>query len=107
MVSRADLTIMNETERIQFQEMTGSGSVELALKKEKGAIVTLGAQGAELFSLQGSEKIPTQVVETVIDATGCGDAFRSGLVYGLSEGWSLQRSVQLGNIIGSIKIQSL
>ena len=43
-------------------------------------------------------------VETVLDATGCGDAFRSGLLYGLSEGWSLEKSAQLGNILGGIKI---
>ena len=52
MVSLADLTIMNESERLQFQEMTGSDSVELALKKENIAIITLGSQGAELSTLQ-------------------------------------------------------
>ena len=40
----------------------------------------------------------------VVDATGCGDAFRSGLLYGFSQGWNIQKSVQLGNILGGIKI---
>ena len=40
----------------------------------------------------------------MVDPTGCGDAFRGGLLYGLERGWTLQRSVALGNRMGSLKI---
>jgi adenosine kinase len=42
--------------------------------------------------------------EQVVDPTGCGDAFRGALLYGLERGWSLQRCVELGNRIGALKI---
>jgi adenosine kinase len=40
----------------------------------------------------------------VLDPTGCGDAFRAALLYGLERGWTLARSAALGNRIGAIKI---
>lgn len=49
--------------------------------------------------------ISTIPAKAVVDATGCGDSFRAGLLYGLSEKWSIEKSIQLGNIIGGIKIQ--
>lgn len=48
--------------------------------------------------------IPSIYASSIVDATGCGDAFRSGLLYGLSEGWNLEKSCQLGNMLGGIKI---
>ena len=41
---------------------------------------------------------------TVVDPTGCGDAFRGALLHGLSQGWTLERCVALGNRVGAIKI---
>ena len=42
--------------------------------------------------------------EQVVDPTGCGDAFRGGLLYGLERGWPLARCVELGNRMGALKI---
>jgi adenosine kinase len=42
--------------------------------------------------------------EQVVDPTGCGDAFRGGLLYGLERGWALDRCVELGNRMGALKI---
>jgi adenosine kinase len=42
----------------------------------------------------------------VLDPTGCGDAFRAALLYGLERGWTLERCAELGNRIGAIKIAS-
>lgn len=52
-------------------------------------------------------EIPAIYVDTVVDATGCGDAFRAGLIYGFSEGWDMEKSAQLGNILGGLKIASM
>lgn len=43
----------------------------------------------------------------MVDATGCGDAFRGGLLYGLSEGWDIEKSCKLGSILGGIKIEHI
>ena len=40
----------------------------------------------------------------VVDPTGCGDAFRGGLLFGLEQGWPLARCVALGNRLGALKI---
>lgn len=49
--------------------------------------------------------IPSIFVHNPTDATGCGDAFRGGLLYGLSEGWSIEKSCRLGSVLGGIKIE--
>lgn len=49
-------------------------------------------------------EIPVIPVAQVVDATGCGDAYRAGLLYGLSHSWSLEKSARLGSVIASIKI---
>jgi len=48
--------------------------------------------------------VPGVAAETVVDPTGCGDAFRGALLHGLSLGWPLARCVALGNQVGAIKI---
>jgi adenosine kinase len=45
--------------------------------------------------------------DTAIDATGCGDAWRAGLLYGLDTGWDIEKSARLGSILGGIKISSI
>ena len=70
----------------------------------KGVIVTLGAQGCELWQDGVSTKVAGEVATEVLDPTGCGDAFRGGLLHGLSLGWPLTRCVALGNRLGAIKI---
>jgi adenosine kinase len=51
--------------------------------------------------------IPALRVDTVVDATGCGDAWRAGLLYGVDTGWDLEKSARLGSILGGIKIGSI
>ncbi|WP_395698826.1 carbohydrate kinase family protein [Aquabacterium sp.] len=70
----------------------------------KGVVVTLGAEGCELW--QGGERthVPGVPAAEVLDPTGCGDAFRAALLHGLSQGWTLERCARLGNHIGALKI---
>jgi len=48
--------------------------------------------------------VPGVAASAVVDPTGCGDAFRGALLFGLERGWPLQRCVELGNRIGALKI---
>ena len=50
--------------------------------------------------------MPVVPAEEVVDPTGCGDAHRAGLLYGLTRGWSIADACKLGNVMGSIKIAS-
>lgn len=107
LVTQADISIMNEPERNQFQEMSGIDFPEICRSNWRIAIVTLGEKWAMIIDGSNEKIISTIPAEIVVDATGCGDSFRAGLLYGLSEWWSIERSVQLGNIIGGIKIESM
>ena len=70
----------------------------------RGLIVTLGADGCELWVKGQRSHVAGLAATAVLDPTGCGDAFRGALLHGLSLGWSLERCVALGNQIGAIKI---
>ena len=70
----------------------------------KGVMVTLGAEGCELWQQGRRSHVPGVAATAVVDPTGCGDAFRGALLHGLSQGWSLERCVALGNRVGALKI---
>jgi adenosine kinase len=70
----------------------------------QGVIVTLGAEGCDLWINGERTHVPGVQADAVVDPTGCGDAFRGALLHGLSQGWPLARCVALGNRVGAIKI---
>ena len=70
----------------------------------QGVIVTLGAEGCDLWINGQRTHVPGVKADAVVDPTGCGDAFRGALLHGLSLGWPLARCVALGNRVGAIKI---
>ena len=71
-----------------------------------GVVVTLGAEGCDVWVQGQCTHVPGIPATEVIDPTGCGDAFRAALLYGLERGWPLLRCVELGNRIGALKIAS-
>ena len=107
LVTQADISIMNEPERNQFLEMSGVDFWEICKSNWNIAIVTLGEKWALIITSAEEKNIPTKSADIIVEATGCGDSFRAGLLYWLSEWWSIEKSVQLGNIIGGIKIGSM
>jgi adenosine kinase len=103
-VRMASWVAVNDYEGRMLCERTGQSLEQLSRSHLQGVIVTLGAQGCELW-VQGERTLVTGHAATeVVDPTGCGDAFRGGLLYGLERGWSLARSVALGNRLGALKI---
>ena len=62
------------------------------------------SEGCEVWEQGQRTHVAGQTAAELIDPTGCGDAFRGALLYGLERGWSLQRSVALGNRLGALKI---
>lgn len=105
MTTLADITLMNEPERTQFMSITGTDFVEIALKNNRRGIVTLGEKWSIIYSLEhGESHIKAIHADKIIDATGCGDAFRAGLLYGLSSSWDIKKSAMLWSILWGIKI---
>ena len=87
-------------------ERTGRSLEAMSRSNLRGVIVTLGAAGCEIWE-SGSKSVLAGVgAKTVVDPTGCGDAFRGALLFGLERGWSLARCADVGNRLGALKIAS-
>ncbi len=102
-VDQADYIAVNDYEGELLQERTGL-SLESLAKKAKALIVTLGAQGSVIYAGGKQYQIPCVKPKEIIDPTGCGDAYRAGLLYGIAHGFDWQTTGQLGSLLGSLKI---
>ncbi len=103
-ISQATWVAVNDYEGKMLADRTGASLAELSKSHLQGLIETLGADGCNVYIQGEKTHVPGVKAEAVIDPTGCGDAFRGGLLYGLSHGWDLVKSVALANRIGAIKI---
>ncbi|MFZ9495001.1 MAG: carbohydrate kinase family protein [Burkholderiaceae bacterium] len=103
-VQQATWVAVNDYEARMLSERTGQSLESLSRSHLQGIIVTLGAEGCELWVQGVRTHVPGYAAQAIVDPTGCGDAFRAALLYGLEHGWPLERCVQLGNRIGAIKI---
>ena len=102
-VSLASWVTVNDYEGKMLSDRTGLSHAEIS-RRVRGLVVTLGADGSEVWVDGDKTLVPPVRAEAVVDPTGCGDAYRGGLLYGLEQGWSLERSAELGNRLGSLKI---
>ena len=103
-VRLATWVAVNDYEGRMLCERTGETLESLSKSHLLGVIVTLASEGCELWVQGQRTHVPGVKAEAVIDPTGCGDAFRGALLFGLEKGWSLERSVALGNLLGALKI---
>ena len=96
---------VNDYEARMLEERTGENAAAISRRANiQGVVVTLAEQGCELW-IQGERVlVPGVKACRVVDPTGCGDAFRAALLYGLERGWALERCAALGNRLGALKI---
>ena len=102
-IHKADYVAVNDYEGQLLQERTGR-SLETLAKLVKGLIVTRGAEGSIIYSDDQQIEIPSITPERVVDPTGCGDAYRSGLLYGIVQDMDWRTTGQLGSLMGALKI---
>ncbi|MBL8352106.1 MAG: carbohydrate kinase family protein [Burkholderiaceae bacterium] len=103
--AQASWVAVNDYEGAMLCERMGVSLEALSRQPNlRGVIVTLGADGCEVWQDGQRTHVPGVAAEAVVDPTGCGDAFRGALLHGLSLGWPLQRCVALGNRVGALKI---
>ncbi|MGD9953272.1 MAG: carbohydrate kinase family protein [Burkholderiales bacterium] len=105
MVRLADYVAVNDYEGKMLEEKTGRPLASLA-REVRALVVTLGAQGSRIYAGDMQHEIPTAPAERVLDPTGCGDAYRAGLLYGIAAGWDWPRTGRLAAVLGAIKIAS-
>ena len=102
-VHKADYVAVNDYEGQLLRERTGC-SLEALAKLVKGLIVTKGGEGSVIYSDGQQIEIPSVKADKLVDPTGCGDAFRAGLLYGIINGMDWQSTGQLGSLMGALKI---
>lgn len=102
-VSLATWVTVNDYEAKMLSDRTGLSCAELS-RRVSGLIVTLGAEGCEVWTDGEKTLIAPVIAKVIVDPTGCGDAFRGALLFGLEQGWSLVRCAELGNRVGAHKI---
>ena len=103
-VSQARWVAVNDYEARMLCDRTGESLESLSRSHLAGVVVTLGADGCDVWEQGQRTHVPGVAATEVVDPTGCGDAFRGALLYGLERGWPLHRCVELGNRIGALKI---
>jgi adenosine kinase len=99
----AQYVAVNDYEGKLLEERTGRKLAEIARDVE-ALICTMGAKGSLIFSHGERHEIPIVEAEKVVDPTGCGDAYRAGLLYGISHGWDWPSTGRLSALLGAIKI---
>jgi len=96
---------VNDYEARMLYERTGESLATISRRPNiDGIVVTLADQGCEVWQQGTRTHVPGVPADALVDPTGCGDAFRAGLLYALERGWPLERAAALGNRLGAIKI---
>jgi adenosine kinase len=104
-ITQATWVTVNDYEGKMLTERTGWDAAEIS-SKVKGLVITLGAHGCEVWQDRQKTLVAPVKPTAVVDPTGCGDAWRSALLFGLDQAWDLVRCAELGNKMGALKIAS-
>jgi adenosine kinase len=104
-IDQATYVTVNDYEAKLLQDKTGKTLQEIA-QSVTALIVTLGADGSMIYTEGREIAIPTPKPAAIVDPTGCGDAYRAGLMYGIQHGWAWETTGRLASLMGSIKIAS-
>ncbi len=102
-IDQAAYVTVNDYEAKLVEERTGE-SAEALSRRVKAFIITRGGQGSTIFAGGKRIEIPSVAPQAVVDPTGCGDAYRGGLLYGIANGMDWELTGRLASLIGSLKI---
>ncbi len=100
----ASYLAFNDYEARLMQERTGKSPEQLA-KNAEAVIVTLGGEGSKIYTRDDCIDIPPAPVSSLQDPTGCGDAYRAGLIHGIMNGLDWALTGRLAGLLGAIKIE--
>jgi adenosine kinase len=106
MIEQATYVTDNDYESSLLQERTGLSEKDIA-ERVQGYLITRGPAGSEIHTKSGMVHIPAANAMRVVDPTGCGDAYRAGLIFGLMKGMDLATTGRIASLMGALKIESL
>ena len=104
-IAQATWVAVNDYEWQVLQQKTGWTSAQL-LQQVKALIVTRGGEGSVIHTREGEIRIPCAKPAAVVDPTGCGDAYRAGLLHGLMHGYDWETTGRIASLLGAIKIEA-
>lgn len=104
-IEMATYLAVNDYESQIIQDKTGLNLEQLAAKVD-ALIVTLGGNGSHIYADDQRFEVPCVKADKIVDPTGCGDAYRAGLLYGIANGWDWPTCGRLASTMGAIKIAS-
>jgi adenosine kinase len=104
-IEQAQYVTVNDYEARLLEDRTGN-TVEALAGKVSAFIVTRGGEGSWIYTQGTRIEIPAVKPSAIIDPTGCGDAYRAGVLYGISQGMDWPQTGRLASLMGSIKIAS-
>jgi adenosine kinase len=102
-ITMADWVAVNDYEWALLQERTGWGAADIA-RQVKALIITRGAEGSVIHADGRQYEIPCVKAREVVDPTGCGDAYRAGLIHGILNGLDWETTGRIASLMGAIKI---
>jgi adenosine kinase len=104
-VAQATWVTLNDYEWQMLQQKTG-WTADALTRRVEALIITHGGAGSTIHTRAGSIKIPSAPIREVVDPTGCGDAYRAGLIHGLLHGLDWRTTGLVASLMGAIKIES-
>ena len=104
-VDEAEILAVNDYEWQMVQDKTGHTAEDLS-KRVSTLIVTKGGEGSEIYTQDGMIHVPTAEPKSIEDPTGCGDAYRAGLLFGLTNGFDWETTGRIAATMGAYKIES-
>jgi adenosine kinase len=105
LIEQASYLTVNDYEAKLLSERTGWSIADMA-ERVDALVVTMGGEGSIIHADGATYAIPAVRPSAIVDPTGCGDAYRAGLLYGIGHGWDWQATGNLASVMGSIKIAS-
>jgi adenosine kinase len=104
-IGQASWVAVNDYEWNLLSERTGWNEADV-VRQVAALIVTRGGEGSTIFTADGKLDIPLAPARSVVDPTGCGDAFRAGLLHGLMHNLPWEKTGRIASLMGSLKIES-
>ena len=101
----ASWVVMNDYEFKMYSEIT-SFTIQNIVQNGKVLVITNGEKGSNIFTDKENLSIQTPKVESPKDPTGCGDAYRAGIIYGIMKSMSLEAIGELSSELGALKVKS-
>lgn len=105
-INQASWLVVNDYEAALVAEKTNTQAEQLS-QQLQGMVITHGENGCSVWQQGSCTPIAPETPKQAIDPTGCGDAWRGALLYGLTQGWDLLRCAKLGNHMGATKVAHL